>query len=160
MKYLTYLKIFTKSILIMLTINLIFIGLYYYNNRLFLWEANLIWPHSAFVESDFKLGTTDVRAKMAAELIRSNQYLGIESDKIPRLLGNQTGDYYHNELNTTYLLTDKGNADWVLTFVSGDNGKIEQIFIRKNCCSITKKIYDFVLFNILGPGLIKINKTH
>ena len=42
-----------------------------------------------------------------------------------------TGDYYATDSNFTYRLTNRGSADWILTLVPGNNGKIEKVFIRR-----------------------------
>jgi hypothetical protein len=76
---------------------------------------------------------------MAADIIRNNRLLGFPSDKIHEQLGESTGDYYYTDANFTYKLTETGNADWILTLVTGEDGKIEKVFIRKSCCSISKK---------------------
>ncbi len=128
---------------------------YWYNNRLLLWEASLIWTQEPFLESKFKTGSTEDRANMSVDLIKSKKLIGVESNKIHDLLGKETGDYYYSDSNITYRLTQKGNADWVLTIISGDDGKISRIFIRKSCCSISRRILDLG-FDIVDPILRKL----
>ncbi len=118
----------------------IFCIFYWYNNRLFLWEASLVWTQEPFSESKFKTGSTQDRSRMVVDLIRNEKLLGVTSDKIHEQLGEETGDYYYTDSNFTYRLTEKGSADWILTLIPGDDGKIRQIFIRKSCCSISQKI--------------------
>lgn len=152
-------KLLRKSSIVLLKTalgTLILIGLfgifYWYNNRLFLWEASFIWQKEAFSETKFKNGSTDDRARMVVDLIRRKIFIGVDSDQIQARLGKETGDYYHSDSNSTYRLTDRGNADWILTFVSGDDGKIQKVFIRKSCCSISKKIV-LATMKILDPQI-------
>ncbi len=135
-----FLNVAVKAAVATLGLTLMFCAFYWYNNTLFLWEAKFMWPQGSFSEIKFKSGTTGDRARMVVDLIQSKKIIGIDANKIPTILGKQTGDYYHSDSISTYRLTDEGRADWILTLVPGDDGKIEQIFIRKSCCSISKKM--------------------
>lgn len=84
---------------------------------------------------------------MAANLIEEKKLIGAECEKIPELLGQPTGDYYHQDGNRTYRLTERESANWILTFIC-DNGKVENVFIRKSCCSISQNI----LLSLLDLG--------
>lgn len=129
----------TKIFLVASSIFLLFGLFFFYNNRLFLWEASLIWPQENFSYSKFKTGSPSERSSMIVDLIRNRQLIGLPIEKIPDLLGEETGDYYHSDSNFTYKLTDEENANWILTLIT-KNGKIDKVFIRKSCCSISKKI--------------------
>lgn len=129
-----------KAVLGVFTLVLFFGAFYWYNNRLFLWEASLLWPQEEFSESKFKVAPPEERLKMVVDLVRNQKILGMDSAKITDLLGPETGDYYHTDSNFTYRLSNKGDADWMLTLVSGENKKIERVFIRKSCCSTSQKI--------------------
>ncbi|MFN7728042.1 MAG: hypothetical protein ACK5P7_02675 [Bdellovibrio sp.] len=120
-------------------------GFYYYNNHLFTWEAKVHWSQEPFDASRFKNGSMEERAKMAASLITGRYLLGMNADEVSYVLGEETGDYYKSDSNLTYRLTNKGNADWILTLTADDNGKICQVFIRKSCCSVSRRAADFVL---------------
>ncbi|HEY8270277.1 MAG TPA: hypothetical protein VIG33_05270 [Pseudobdellovibrionaceae bacterium] len=143
----TSVYIFIKAILGLSILTSVFGAFYWYDNRLFLWEASLIWPQEPFSESKFKIGSTQDRSRMVVDLIRNEKLLGVASNKIQEQLGGETGDYYYNDSNFTYRLTERGSADWILTLIPGDNGKIRQIFIRKSCCSISQKILYWSLEN-------------
>jgi hypothetical protein len=123
----------------------LFTSFYWYNNRLFLWEANLLWRQEAFSELKFKGGTPEDRARMVVDLIKSKKFIGEDLNKLTDQLGSKNGDYYNYDTNITYRLTEKNNADWILTFIPGDNGKIERVFIRKSCCSVSKRILNVVM---------------
>lgn len=144
-----------KAIVVTFSISIIFGIFYWYNNRLFLWEASLIWTQEPFSESKFKADLTEDRAKMSVDLIQSKKLIGIESNKIHDLLGKETGDYYYSDANFTYRLTNRGNADWILTLVTGEDGKIERIFIRKSCCSISRRIL-YLGLDIADPIIRKL----
>ncbi len=77
---------------------------------------------------------------MAADLIEKMTLIGADCKGIPETLGEPNGDYYHTESNYTYRLTDKDTANWILTFVCNDHGKIAHVFIRKSCCSVSQDI--------------------
>jgi hypothetical protein len=81
---------------------------------------------------------------MVVSLIQSNQFIGAESEEISTILGEETGDYYQSDLNITYRLTNYGNADWILTFKTDDTGKVNDVFIRKSCCSLSKRLFNFI----------------
>lgn len=136
-------RFFSRAILYILVLALVFSVYYWYNNRLFLWEAKLLWPHEPFSAVKFKTGSTQDRAKMSVDLIQSKKLINVEYEKIHEALGEKTGDYYISDTNFTYRLTDKGDADWVLTLITGNDGKIERAFIRKSCCSVSKRIIYF-----------------
>ncbi len=121
------------------------VAFYYYNNHLFVWEAKFQWSQEPFDASRFKNGSVEERAQMAADLIESRYLLGLNADEVSQLLGEETGDYFNSVSNLTYRLTNKGNADWILTLTADDNGKISQVFIRKSCCSVSRRVADFVL---------------
>ena len=133
--------------------------LYWYNNTLFMWEAKIIWPQDPFSETKFKSGPAQERRRMVVDLIRSKKFIGVDSDKVPTLLGAETGDYYYSDSNSTYRLTDNGNADWILTFVSDGDGKIGRVFIRKSCCSVSKKML-YVSLDLADPIIKNLIKLH
>ncbi len=133
-----------KTSLICLIVVGLFPLYYWYNNRLFLLEAKILWTQEAFTEESFRVGTTEDRAMMAVDLIERKNYIGVTCKKIPELLGEQTGDYYYQESNTTFRLTNKGFADWILTFIC-DKGVIREVFIRKSCCSVSQEILFWIL---------------
>lgn len=136
---------FMKFMFGLIVLVVFFICFYWYNNRLFLWEASLLWRQEAFSELKFKDGTTDERARMVVDLIKSKKFVGEDLDKLTDQLGSKNGDYYNYDTNITYRLTEENNADWILTFIPGDNGKIERVFIRKSCCSVSKRILNVVI---------------
>lgn len=136
-------------------ISILFSLFYFYNNRLFLFEARLLWSQQKFEQEKFRFGSIETRASMSVNLIESEALIGTPINLIPEYLGAPTGDYYHQDTNYTYQLTDKGNADWVLTFVSNSEGKVSKIFIRKSCCSVSKKIFDFFFFKV-GSLIIRL----
>ncbi len=140
-----------RIILGLIVLSFGFGAFYWYNNRLFLWEAKLLWSQQPFSEEKFKYGSTEERAGMVVDLIQSRRLLGADPMQLPILLGEETGDYYHSDSNSTYRLTDKGGADWMLTFVSDGEGKIVRIFIRKSCCSVSRRMFDFILLKIVDP---------
>lgn len=126
----------------------LFIGFYFYNNRLFLIEAKLLWPQRAFDSASFKTGNVDDRASMVMDLIESQLFVGEPMTLVLESLGIPTGDYYHQDINYTYRLTNKGHADWILTFVSDNNGLVIRVFIRKSCCSVSTKVVRGI-FNLM-----------
>lgn len=127
-----------------------FVIFFQYNNRLFVTEARLIWPTAKFDENAFRSGTSSVRASMAVDIIENKLFIGASCHSIPESLGEETGDYYNSDSNSTYSLTNKPTANWILTFVCDDNGVIEKVFIRKGCCSVSKKILGWSI-NIASP---------
>src|SRR4051812_44237731 len=102
----------TTSALVILS--LFFLIFHWYNNHLFIFEAKMIWPQNNFSERSFKSGNTVDRASMAADVIEKQIYVGTECKKIPGLLGESTGDYYYQDSNYTYRLTDKESTNWIL----------------------------------------------
>jgi hypothetical protein len=118
---------------------------YWYNNNLGLWEARFLWPQKPFSSESFKAASEQDRAQMVVDLISSQVLLGIDYHKVTDLLGEETGDYYVTDSNFTYRLTNRGSADWILTLVPGNDGKIEKAFIRKSCCSVSKHALNLAL---------------
>lgn len=134
-----------RFLAIIFVIPIVGISFYFCDNRLFAWEAKILWQQDPFDELRFKNGSREERAKMSASLIESQHLIGMDTNEVTQILGEETGDYYHSDSNLTYRLTKKGNADWILTLTSNEDGKINQIFIRKSCCSISRKAVDFIL---------------
>jgi hypothetical protein len=118
---------------------------YYYNNRLFLWEARILWSQIPFDAVKFKNGSTQARAQMVVSLINSEYLVQLDGDKVSQILGEESGDYYHYDSNTTYRLTEYGSADWILTITTDSLGKVNRVFIRKSCCSISRKAFNLLL---------------
>lgn len=131
---------FMKFLFGTVILGVFFICFYWYNNRLFLWEASLLWKQGAFSELKFKGGSPEDRARMVVDLIKSKKFIGVDLNRLTELLGNKNGDYYNYDTNITYKLTDKNSADWILTFIPDGSGKIERVFIRKSCCSVSNRI--------------------
>jgi hypothetical protein len=134
-----------KTFFILGIILIFFVGFVFFDNRLLIFEANIIWPQKSFDEVIFKNGNADARASMVADLIAKKKYIGSECKNIPEFLGEPNGGYYHQDTNYTYLLTAKPSANWVLTFLCGDEGRVEAVFIRKSCCSISHQVLLFCL---------------
>ncbi|PWU13014.1 MAG: hypothetical protein C5B49_15345 [Bdellovibrio sp.] len=122
-----------------LALFILFGTFYWFNNRLTALEAKIIWHQKKFDEPSFKSAGPQERASMAANLIEEKKFIDTECEKIPELLGQPTGDYYHQHSNYTYRLTERESANWILTFICV-NGKIESVFIRKSCCSISQRV--------------------
>ncbi len=118
---------------------------YYYNNRLFLWEAQILWSQRPFDAVKFKNGSTQERAQMVVSLINSKYLVELDGDKVSQILGEENGDYYHYDSNATYRLTEHGNADWILTITTDGQGRVNRLFIRKSCCSVSRKAFNFLL---------------
>lgn len=133
-------QLFFRTLFGLAILVLFFCIFYWYNNRLFWWEASLLWPQKKFSEAEFRLSSPVERSQMVVDIIRNNRLLGMPTGDIDRRLGENTGDYYYSESNFTYRLTEKGETDWILTLVSGESGKVEHVFIRKSCCSISRRI--------------------
>lgn len=143
-------SILMKVVAAIIAIIVTFALFYWFNNNLSIWEARFLWPQKPFSSESFKSGTEQDRAQMAVDLISSQALLKIDYHKVPDLLGEETGDYYVTDSNYTYRLTNRGGADWILTIVPGNNGKIEKVFIRKSCCSVSKQALNLA-FKELGP---------
>jgi hypothetical protein len=129
---------------------------YFYNNRLFLWEAQILWSQRPFDPVKFKNGSAQERAKMVVSLIDSNFLIDLDADSVSHFLGEENGDYYHDDSNTTYRLTEYGEADWILTITTDGQGKVDRLFIRKSCCSVSRKalnllIEAFLVFEPMCP---------
>ncbi len=133
-------KIVITILLMFLFSPFVFVVFYLYNNRLFLLEAEILWGSSPFESVAFRSGSAESRAGMAVDLIESRKFIGEECSTLPNFLGPETGDYFHSDSNLTYKLTEKESANWILTFICGQSGKIERIIIRKSCCSLSQKI--------------------
>lgn len=117
-----------------------FLAYHQYNNRLFLLEAEILWGSKQLNEIEFHNGSPATRASMAADLIRSKKFIGERCDSIPEILGEETGNYYHSDSNSTYKLSEKQSANWILTFICGESGSIEKVIIRTSCCSTSQKL--------------------
>ncbi|MGE0633516.1 MAG: hypothetical protein AB7O96_13975 [Pseudobdellovibrionaceae bacterium] len=146
-------KIATTAALAVIFAPAVFLAFYQYNNRLFLFEAEILWGSKQFNEIEFHGGSPATRASMTADLIRSKKFIGERCDSIPEVLGEETGDYYHSDSNSTYKLSEKQSANWILTFICGESGNIEKIIIRKSCCSTSQMLLHWG-FEVIGP-LIK-----
>lgn len=137
-------KQFFKSLLAVPVLIFLFFLFFQYNNRLFVIEAKLIWPQKKLDTKLFQTRRYEFRQMMVVDLIESGFFIGKPLTFLREKLGAPDGDYYYNDSNYTYALTNKGNADWILTFISNDTGVVERIIIRKSCCSTSKKIVNLV----------------
>ena len=141
-------KQFFKSLLAVPV--LIFLFLFFqYNNRLFVIEAKLIWPQKKLDTKLFQTRRYEFRQMMVVDLIEW-VFIGKPLTFLREKLGAPDGDYYYNDSNYTYALTNKGNADWILTFISNDTGVVERIIIRKKLLLNFKKNSEFGFLNILS----------
>ena len=111
----------------------------YFDNRLSLWQAGLLWKQRPFNSEEFKKGTLNTQAEMVVDIIRSGRFLGKTREVIREQLGPPTGAYYVTEANHTYKLSDKRRA-WTLTLYVGDAGVVEHVYIRRNN-SITRELF-------------------
>ncbi len=111
--------------------------IYCFDNRLFLWQASLLWPQKPFNSEEFKEGTPSEQASMVVDIIKSTRFMGKELEEVRDQLGEPTGEYYTHDTNYTYRLSNKRRA-WTLTFITGRYG-VERVYIRKNR-SISKYI--------------------
>lgn len=143
-------KFFITFALAMIFAPAMFLAYYQYNNRLFLLEAEILWGSTKLNEMEFRTGSSATRASMAVDLIRSEKFIGERCDFIPNVLGEETGDYYHSDSNSTYKLSEKQSANWILTFICGESGSIEKVIIRKSCCSTSQKLFHWGL-EAIGP---------
>src|SRR5690606_664228 len=107
-----YFQVIAKTIICILSLTAVLGVFYWYNNTLFLWEAKIIWAQEPFSELKFKNSSSEDRARMVVDLIKYKKLLGMDSNKVPTFLGEETGD----------------------------DGKINRVYIRKSCCSISKKL--------------------
>lgn len=137
--------ILIKTALTMSAIIVSFALFYWYNNNLSIWEARILWPQIPFSSEAFKSGSEQERAQMVVDLMTSQTLLNTRHQEIAQLLGNETGDYYVNDSTFTYRLTNRESANWILTLVPDDTGKIKKVFIRKSCCSVSRNILNSVV---------------
>ena len=105
-----------------------------------MFEAEALWGREHFNEIDFKNGSPATRATMTVDLIRSRKFVGERCESIPEILGEETGDYYHSDGNSTYKLSERKSANWILTFICGESGRIESVIVRRSCCSVSQRI--------------------
>lgn len=143
-KFTKYVCIFVKLAMFVgtsiLGLCLLFALFYYFDNRLFLWQARWIWPQRAFIAEEFKRSNPTQQATMVVDIIKSKRFIGKSMSVVQKELGPPTGDYYHNEVHYTYRLTERKKTNWTLTFLSDGSGAVESVFIRKSGYSISKKI--------------------
>lgn len=104
-----------------------------------------MWKQVPFSAEAFKNGTADIRSQMVVDIIRNEKLMGLSTNQVLNLLGENTGDYYYSESNLTYRLTEKRTADWILTLIPDEDGKIIHAFIRKSCCSISQKALHWMM---------------
>lgn len=123
---------------------------YQFDNRLFLFEARLMWPSTSFNAPSFRSGSSADKASMVVSIIRNKKFIGSKCGLVRAELGKDTGDYYVSDSNITYRLTNRGAADWMLTFVCGENGTINRVFIRKSCCSVSRKALYWIMDQMLS----------
>ncbi len=111
----------------------------YFDNRLPLWHASLLWKQKPFNSAEFKKGNTKMHSEMVVDIVKSKMFLGKTREAIREQLGSPTGAYYVTEANHTYKLSDKKRA-WTLTLYVGDAGVVEHVYIRRNN-SITRELF-------------------
>ena len=149
-------NISAKIVAVLLFLCGLLVTFYWWENRLFLWEARILWSQEPFSDGRFRSGSTEDRARMVVDLVQSGRLIGVDSNQIRPLLGEETGDYFHSSSNYTYKLTDRENANWILTIVSGYEGKIVSVFIRKSCCSVSQRMIDFIFLDVAGPVILPL----
>ncbi len=121
-------------------------------------EAEISWGTKKLNESAFYSGSASIRASMTANLIRSEKFIGKSCVTISEILGEKTGDYYVSDGNVTYALTEKKSANWILTFICGESGRVERVIIRKSCCSASQSLVRFGI-NFFGSLLFESRKN-
>jgi hypothetical protein len=86
----------------------------------------------------FKKGTPQQRATMAADIVRKQSYLGKPTDDVLRDLGQ--GDLPERRENAEYMLEEAGTgwrngADYYLEFSDVDKDKrVKSIYVIQRCC--------------------------
>jgi hypothetical protein len=99
-------------------------------------EAEKKWGRFQFDEKQFRKASTEVRAKMAADLAEKNPYIGTRPEDIKAKLGEFTGYYWKHRV-PAYLIEEgwqKKSDTWQLVFILDSNGLVKEVKIHKNCC--------------------------
>lgn len=94
------------------------------------------WGNEKFNENNFKLGSQQLKAKMAYSLIKENKMLGLTTLEIKKKLGDFDGHYF-SESYPTYIIEEakkKNEETWQLVFLIDNNKKVKSIIVHKNCC--------------------------
>lgn len=95
------------------------------------------WGHSNFDAAKFKNGSSEQRAKMAASILENpKHFVGKTVPELREMLGEQTG-YYRLDMFPAYLIEEgkvQGDESWQILFLLGDEYRIREIKVHKNCC--------------------------
>lgn len=97
-------------------------------------EVEKKWGRQLFNAEQFKTGSEDMRAKMAASLMKNKSLPGKTPLEIWTLLGRHDG-YYFSDLIPTYIIHDestKGGETWQIVFLLDRNNKVKDIRVHKN----------------------------
>ena len=94
------------------------------------------WGSKPFSPEEFKKGTVNLRAEMAASLLKGNQFQGKKASDVKAALGPFTGHFWSSSV-PAYLIEEgwPSNADsWQIVFLLDNSGKVKEIRVHKNCC--------------------------
>ncbi len=101
-------------------------------------EAARRWKQKPFNAMKFRKGDTKERASMAVSLASGKHFIGKKAEEVRSELGNFSG-FFWSDYIPAYIIeegwTEKKNT-WQLVFLPNENGKVAEIKIHKNCCSL------------------------
>lgn len=95
--------------------------------------AEKAWGADEFSPEVFRIGSKEERASQVVSLIRSKRYIGEELATVKSELGQHDG-YYNSDEIPAYILPDLNGSNWALVFVPGEQGKVRDVIIHKECC--------------------------
>jgi hypothetical protein len=94
------------------------------------------WGSSPFDADKFRTGSMDVKAKMAASLIKGKKYIGKSVLDIRSELGDPDG-YYFSDVYPAYIIEEGQTRDqdtWQIVFLLDKSRRITDVIVHKNCC--------------------------
>lgn len=94
------------------------------------------WGSEKLDFEKFKVGTAEVRAGMAYEILNDSSLIGKDVDFIREKLGSPNGYYFIDAYPAYIIQRGKNHSEdtWQIVFTLDRKYKVDDIFVHKNCC--------------------------
>lgn len=134
-------RVLLKIFSLLIVVGFVFLSISYakksmVGERLSVAEAETRWGVTTFDFEGFKNGSVQLRAKMAADILKKKSFVGSSVDDVEKVLGRHDA-HFKNDFIPAYALNEGWKTDedtWQIVFLPNREMKIVDVFINKNCC--------------------------
>ncbi len=94
------------------------------------------WGSDKFDIAKFKLGSDNLKSKMAYSLMTNKTYIGKSYEEIRKTFGPNDGFYFIDTYPAYIIQRGKNKTEdtWQLVFRMTNDYKVRDIIMHKNCC--------------------------